>query len=79
MAELADRATLADAATNALAVNDKVVDDTDSTVDSLWTAAQIISNTSSQISNEGVNTYSGTSVPSDSLGKDGDLYILLED
>lgn len=77
-AELADKATLADAATNALAVNNKVVDDTDSTVDSLWTAAQIISNTSTQISTEGVNTYSGTSIPSSSLGKDGDLYILTE-
>lgn len=78
-AEQADNATLAATATNASAVNSKVVDDTDTSTASLWTAAKIISNTTSQISNEGVNTYSGTSVPSDSLGKDGDLYILLED
>lgn len=74
----ADNATLAATATNALAVNTKVVDDTKTTDGALWTASKIISNTSSQISNEGVNTYSGTTVPSNSLGKDGDLYILIE-
>ena len=77
-AELSDNATLATSATNALAVNNKVVDDTDNTSDSLWTAAQIISNTSSQIASEGVQTYSGTTTPSSSLGKNGDLYILIE-
>ena len=74
----ADRATLADTATNALAVNTKTVDDTQTTDAVLWTASKIVSNTSSQIINEGVNTYSGTSVPSDSLGKNGDIYILIE-
>ena len=78
-AELADNATLAASATNALAVNSKVVDDTDNTSGSLWTAAQIISNTSAQISTEGVNTYSGTTTPSSSLGKNGDIYILIEE
>ena len=41
----------------------------------LW--QKIISNTSSQIKNEGVNTYSGTTVPDNSLGKNGDLYITI--
>jgi len=77
-AEQADNATLAATATNALAVNSKVVDDTDTSTASLWTASQIISNTSSQISSEGVNTYSGTTVPSSSLGKNGDIYVLIE-
>jgi hypothetical protein len=74
-ADLADRANVA---TNADAVNDKIVNVNDNSSASLWTADKIISNTSSQIKNEGVNTYSGSTVPSDSLGKDGDLYILTE-
>lgn len=74
----ADKATSATTATNASAVNNKSVDDTKTTNGVLWTAAQIISNTSSQIASEGVNTYSGTDVPTSSLGKDGDLYILIE-
>lgn len=73
----ADRATLAETANNALKVNNKEVDNT-STTEGLWTASQIISNTSAQIQNEGVNTYSGTSIPSDSLGKNGDIYVLIE-
>lgn len=74
----ADHATLATTATNALAVNNKVVDNTANTSGVLWTADKIISNTSLQIQNEGVNTYSGTTVPDASLGKNGDLYILIE-
>ena len=77
-AVLADTATLAITANNSLKVNDKSVDDTKTTNAYLWTAEKIISNTSSQIQSEGVNTYSGTTVPSDSLGKNGDLYILIE-
>lgn len=77
-AVLADTATLAITANNSLKVNDKSVDDTKTSNAYLWTAEKIISNTSSQIRNEGVNTYSGTTVPSDSLGKNGDLYILIE-
>ena len=74
----ADNATLATTANNALAVNTKTVDDTKNTDAVLWTASKIITNTSSQIKSEGVTTYSGTTVPADSLGKNGDLYILLE-
>ena len=77
-AVLADTATLAITANNSLKVNDKSVDDTKTSNAYLWTAEKIISNTSSQIASEGVNTYSGTTVPSDSLGKNGDLYILIE-
>lgn len=77
-AVLADTATLALTANNALKVNDKSVDDTKTSNAYLWTAEKIISNTSSQIQTEGVNTYSGTTVPADSLGKNGDLYILIE-
>ena len=77
-AVLSDTATVATTATNALAVNNKVVDDTASSTGAIWTASKIISNTSSQIKSEGVNTYSGTTVPDSSLGKNGDLYILIE-
>ena len=78
MSEWADLADRANVATNAEAVNDKIVNINDNSSASLWTADKIISNTSSQIQNEGVNTYSGSAVPSNSLGKDGDLYILTE-
>lgn len=77
-AVLADTATLAITANNSLKVNDKSVDDSQTSNAYLWTAAKIISNTSSQIQSEGVNTYSGTTVPDNSLGKNGDLYILIE-
>lgn len=73
----ADNATLATTANNALKVNNKEVNDS-STTDGLWTASKIISNTSAQIKSEGVNTYDGTTVPSDSLGKNGDIYVLIE-
>ena len=73
----ADHATLATTATNSLAVNNKVVDNSTNTSGVLWTADKIISNTTSQIQNEGVNTYSGTSVPADTLGKNGDIYVLI--
>ena len=77
-AVLSDTATLAITANNALKVNDKSVDDTQTSNAYLWTAEKIISNTSSQIESEGVTTYSGTTVPANSLGKNGDLYILIE-
>lgn len=73
----ADKATLAETANNALKVNNKEVNNT-STTEGLWTASKIISNTTSQIRNEGVNTYDGTTVPSDTLGKNGDIYVLIE-
>ena len=73
----ADNATLADSANNALAVNNKSVNN-DANSDTLWTSDKIISNTSLQIRNEGVNTYSGTSAPTNTLGKNGDIYVLIE-
>lgn len=74
-----DQSDLAAVATNASAVNDKVVDDSLDTNAVLWTASKIKANTSTQISEEGVNTYSGTTIPANSLGKNGDLYILVEE
>lgn len=74
----ADRATNADLADNALKLANKMADDSKNTDAVLWSAAKIISNTSSQIASEGVNTYSGTSAPANSLGKDGDIYVLIE-
>lgn len=73
----ADNATLATTANNALKVNNKEVNNS-STTEGLWTASKIISNTSAQIKSEGVNTYNGTTVPASSLGKDGDIYVLIE-
>ncbi len=74
----ADSANTSAIAVGAQSLNGKVVDDADTSTTSLWTAAKIISNTSSQIASEGVQTYSGTTAPSSSLGKNGDLYILIE-
>lgn len=73
----ADKAALADIATNALKLNGKEADDTSVTT-GLWTAQKIMNNTSLQIKEEGVQTYSGNVVPADSLGKDGDIYILTD-
>lgn len=75
----ADNANSANTATTALSlqevygVNDGGTTDTD-----LWSADKIIEYTATQV-NTGVKTYSGTNIPSSSLGKNGDLYILLED
>ena len=77
-ASLADVATIANTATNASKVNNKTVDDSKNTTAVLWTANKIISNTTTQIKNEGVNTYSGTTEPNNSVGKDGDIYALIE-
>ena len=73
-ADHADKAATADKLQNTYTVNNAGTSDS-----TLWSAPQIKSNTSAQIKAEGVNTYSGTAVPANSLGKDGDLYILLED
>lgn len=78
-ATLADVATNANTATNATKVNNKTVDDSKTTNAVLWTANKIISNTSTQIKNEGVSTYSGTTEPDNSVGKDGDIYALIEE
>ena len=45
----------------------------------IWTSDKIVSNTSAQIQAEGISVLHGTSVPSNSLGKDGDIYILIEE
>ena len=78
-ATLADVATNANTATNATKLSNKTVDDTKTTNAVLWTASKIISNTSTQIKNEGVATYSGTTEPDNSVGKDGDIYALIEE
>lgn len=77
-AEEADHAILADTATNANKLSNKTVNDNGTGSSYLWTAAKIVSNTSAQIKAEGVNTYSGTAVPANTLGKNGDIYIMIE-
>lgn len=75
LAVLSDRALNADSATTALtlqsaySVNDGGLADTD-----LWSAERIMEYTNTTTP----DTYSGTTVPSASLGKDGDIYILIE-
>ena len=76
-AALATTATTAESANTVqgtYTVNDLANDNT-----KLWSAAKIISNTSTQIQNESVRTYSGTAAPSNSLGKDGDIFVLIEE
>lgn len=77
-AELTDRAILADTASNALKLSDRTVNDNGTGTTVLWTASKIVSNTTAQIKAEGVNTYSGTTVPANTLGKNGDIYIMIE-
>lgn len=77
-AVVADTAVLSNSATNALAVNNKTVNNDLTTDAALWTASKIISNTSSQIASEGVAVLSGITAPSDDIGKENDIYILLE-
>ena len=78
-AALADVATNANMAVNATKLSNKIVDDTKTTNAVLWTASKIISNTSAQIKSEGVSTYSGTIEPDNSIGKNGDIYALIEE
>lgn len=75
-AVLADKATNATNATTATNLNGSTCDDNGTGNKALWSAAKIIANTTTQIKNEGVNTFTGTSTPSNSTGKDGDLFIL---
>ena len=51
-----------------------LVGDTLTDLSNYYTKDQV----NSQIKSVGVNTYSGTTTPSNSIGKNGDLYILLE-
>lgn len=78
-AVLADSATLATTASNSLTVGGKTVNDNLTTDKVLWTANQIVNFTNRRIGELGVQTYSGTTVPENSLGKNGDIYVLLED
>lgn len=73
-ADSADVALTADKLQNRYSVNDAGTSNS-----TLWSASKIRTNTTSQIKSEGVNTFSGTAVPTNDIGKDGDLYILLED
>jgi len=75
----ANEAALADVAETANKLqNTYTVNDASPTATTLWSSSKIVSDVSTQIQNEGVRTYNGTTEPDDSLGKDGDLYILLE-
>ena len=74
LATVATTADSANAVQGTYTVNDLANDNT-----KLWSAAKIIGNTSAQIAAEGVRTYSGTQTPSNSLGKDGDIFVLIEE
>lgn len=78
IAEEADHATLADTASNALKLQDRVINDNGTGTGTLWTADKISKYVSNQISTQGVNTYNGTTTPASSLGKDGDIYVMIE-
>ena len=77
-AALADVASRIELAENSKAVNGASLNDDGSSSTTLWSAAKIMANTTAQIQGEGVNTYSGVEAPLDSLGKDGDIYILID-
>lgn len=68
-ADLADSATTANTLQNLYSVNDGTT-----SASALWTSSRIV-----QEINKGVKVYSGTSTPTSSIGKDGDLYILLNE
>lgn len=68
-ADLADSATTANTLQNLYSVNDGTT-----SASALWTSSKIV-----QEINKGVKVYSGTSTPTSSIGKDGDLYILLNE
>lgn len=75
---LADTATVADTA-NTLQ-NNYTVNNSASSNTVLWTASKVIANTSSQIALEGVNTFYGTTEPTNVPGsKNGDIYIMIEE
>ena len=77
-AEVADRALASDTTANASKLNDRIVNDNGTGTGVLWTASKIVSNTTAQIKSEGVNTHTGTAAPADSLGKNGDIYVMIE-
>jgi hypothetical protein len=65
-------AELADNATNALALQNKVVNDTITSSSNLWTAQK-----TSQMISAKMDGYYGVGAPNDEMGKDGDIYIEL--
>lgn len=69
---LADYATSSGSA-NTLQ-NQYTVNDGTASATTLWSSSRVV-----QEINKGVKVYSGTTTPSSSLGKDGDLYILLDE
>ena len=73
----ADSATIAETAKSALSIDGMVIDDTSTTNTSLWSAEKIIANTSLQIKEEGIKTFSDNNPPTDDLGDNGDLFILI--
>lgn len=72
----ADSATIAETAKSALSIDGMVIDDTSTDNTSLWSAEKIIANTSLQIKEEGIKTFSDNNPPTDDLGDNGDLFIL---
>jgi hypothetical protein len=62
---------------NSKSIDGVELDDT-ATTGVIWTCDKIKTNTSSQIADEGVTTLCGTTVPSSDLGKNGDIYILID-
>lgn len=69
LADLATTATSANTLQNTYTVSDGTTSAT-----TLWTSSKVVTEL-----NKVVKTYSGTTEPTSSLGKDGDIYILLEE
>ncbi len=78
-AEVADMALNATTATEATTIGGASLYDEGTSVTSIWSAARIIEYVGDQIESETVETFYGTEVPADSLGKEGDIYILIEE
>ena len=62
---------------NSKSIDGVELDDT-ATTGVIWTCDKIKSNTSSQIDEESVATHYGTTAPDASVGKNGDIYILID-
>lgn len=72
-AKLADTATSADKLQTIYSVNNDAID-----ARSLWTSNKIVNYIDNRLINDTPDTYAGYAVPSNSMGKSGDLYILIE-
>lgn len=66
------------AATANLLQNTYSVNDNETSYTVLWSASQIVDYVDNHIPAGGVHTYCGTSIPSSSLGNDGDIYIMID-